>query len=268
MEKERLKIGDTLVFDHSDYTDYCIVYAVNEEGSKGKMACVDDGAGTDCLWLMPVRCDSEGNLTTYQNRKVERDPTLLERATGWCNEGPGFDEEGQHWTFEDLLVHLLGLAEQASDHVTYFFDTEYENKDGFNREEELAELRAAITKLKGIERFCWLLNEQGDKADVGMAEAVRREKVEQVLHQFDFSSLHEKMKKLDLQWESNCFGKGVPSVYQLVKKAKELLNSCVIEADTFNTCRSKAYEGLCAEAWPKGELSLTFVIEEASHLPI
>ena len=38
MNEQKLRIGDTLVFDHSDYSDYCIVYAVSDDGRKGRMA--------------------------------------------------------------------------------------------------------------------------------------------------------------------------------------------------------------------------------------
>lgn len=91
---QKLKVGDTLVFDHSDYTDYCIVYWVNDEGTEGKMACVDDGGGTDCMWLFNVVVNDEGHLTTYQDREVRRDPELLDRVHDSLNiEGDGLHFE-------------------------------------------------------------------------------------------------------------------------------------------------------------------------------
>ena len=131
MNEQKLRIGDTLVFDHSDYSDYCIVYAVSDDGRKGRMACVDDGGGTDCLWLFFVEYDENGRLVTYQNRTVRRDPDMMERALDRFNP----DEDGIH--FETLLIHLVEAAAYNPDSVTFFPDDD----NGMVLDDELLAIR-------------------------------------------------------------------------------------------------------------------------------
>ena len=119
MNEKTLKVGDTLVFDHSDYKDYCIVYAVNEDGTEGKMACVDDGGGTDCLWLLNVKSDENGNLTTYQGREVERDPELLSRVDECLDE----DSAGM----ETLLMILFEQAAFTPEDISIYPDDDMDD---------------------------------------------------------------------------------------------------------------------------------------------
>lgn len=139
---QKLKVGDTLVFDHSDYTDYCIVYWVNDEGTEGKMACVDDGGGTDCMWLFNVVVNDEGHLTTYQDREVRRDPELLDRVHDSLN----IEGDGLH--FETLLVSLFEQAAYKPQDVTLYLE------DDMDEAEELVLLKKGFEDiLKTSKKF-------------------------------------------------------------------------------------------------------------------
>lgn len=139
---QKLKVGDTLVFDHSDYTDYCIVYWVNDEGTEGKMACVDDGGGTDCMWLFNVVVNDEGHLTTYQDREVRRDPELLDRVHDSMN----IEGDGLH--FETLLVSLFEQAAYTPQDVTLYLE------DDMDEAEELVLLKKGFEDiLKTSKKF-------------------------------------------------------------------------------------------------------------------
>lgn len=139
---QKLKVGDTLVFDHSDYTDYCIVYWVNDEGTEGKMACVDDGGGTDCMWLFNVVVNDEGHLTTYQDREVRRDPELLDRVHDSLN----IEGDGLH--FETLLVSLFEQAAYTPQDVTLYLE------DDMDEAEELVLLKKGFEDiLKTSKKF-------------------------------------------------------------------------------------------------------------------
>lgn len=139
---QKLKVGDTLVFDHSDYTDYCIVYWVNDEGTEGKMACVDDGGGTDCMWLFNVVVNDEGHLTTYQDREVRRDPELLDRVHDSLN----IEGDGLH--FETLLVSLFEQAAYTPQDVTLYIE------DDMDEAEELVLLKKGFEDiLKTSKKF-------------------------------------------------------------------------------------------------------------------
>ena len=142
MNEKTLKVGDTLVFDHSDYKDYCIVYAVNEDGTEGKMACVDDGGGTDCMWLFNVVVNDEGHLTTYQDREVRRDPELLDRVHDRLN------IEGDGLNFETLLVSLFEQAAYTPQDVTLYLE------DDMDEAEELVLLKKGFEDiLKTSKKF-------------------------------------------------------------------------------------------------------------------
>lgn len=132
---QKLKVGDTLVFDHSDYTDYCIVYWVNDEGTEGKMACVDDGGGTDCMWLFNVVVNDEGHLTTYQDREVRRDPELLDRVHDSLN----IEGDGLH--FETLLVALFEQAAHTPEDVSLYLE------DDMDEAEELELLKKGFDQV-------------------------------------------------------------------------------------------------------------------------
>lgn len=139
---QKLKVGDTLVFDHSDYTDYCIVYWVNDEGTEGKMACVDDGGGTDCMWLFNVVVNDEGHLTTYQDREVRRDPELLDRVHDSLN----IEGDGLH--FETMLVSLFEQAAYTPQDVTLYLE------DDMDEAEELVLLKKGFEDiLKTSKKF-------------------------------------------------------------------------------------------------------------------
>ena len=139
---QKLKVGDTLVFDHSDYTDYCIVYWVNDEGTEGKMACVDDGGGTDCMWLFNVVVNDEGDLTNYQDREVRRDPELLDRVHDSLN------IEGDGLQFETLRVSLVEQAAYTPQDVTLYLE------DDMDEAEELVLLKKGFEDiLKTSKKF-------------------------------------------------------------------------------------------------------------------
>lgn len=132
---QKLNVGDTLVFDHSDYTDYGIVYWVNDEGTEGKMACVDDGAGTDCMWLFGVKVNDDGNLTTYHGREVRRDPELIDRVLDRFN----IEADGIH--FETLLVGLFEEAAHTPEDVSLYLE------DDMDEAEELTLLKSGFDKI-------------------------------------------------------------------------------------------------------------------------
>lgn len=135
MKLLKLNIGDTLVFDHSDYTDYGIVYAVSENGQKAHAAFVDDGGGEDCLWLMEVQITKKGIETSEGGYDVTLDKDLLDRAKA------GSDMEFR-------LVSLMKDAASTPDYVSLFLD------DNMNKDDELSVLHDVIDTLRnGNEKF-------------------------------------------------------------------------------------------------------------------
>lgn len=135
MKLLKLNIGDTLVFDHSDYTDYGIVYAVSENGQKAHAAFVDDGGGEDCLWLMEVQITKKGIETSEGGYDVTLDKDLLDRA-----------KEGSDMEFR--LVSLMKDAASTPDYVSLFLD------DNMDKDDELSVLHDVIDTLRnGNEKF-------------------------------------------------------------------------------------------------------------------
>lgn len=65
-----IKIGTKIHFDHSDYTDYGIIYYLDLEKMEGRIACIDDGSDYSMLWLLPLKIREDGSLSTYQDRDV------------------------------------------------------------------------------------------------------------------------------------------------------------------------------------------------------
>lgn len=52
-----------------------------------------------------------------------------------------------------------------------------------------------------------------------MDEDVKKELIDKILEKFDFDKVHDVMEKLSWNWATV----GIPSTYQIIKQAKELL---------------------------------------------
>ena len=124
-----LKVGDTLVFDHSDYRDYGIIYAVSENGTKAHAAFVDDGGGEDCLWLMGVELNKKGIICSEGNYDVNLDNSILDKALN-----------GSH--MEMQLVELFEQAAYTPEEVSFFLD------DDMNKDDELSVIHDAFETLR------------------------------------------------------------------------------------------------------------------------
>lgn len=226
-ETRLLKIGDTMVFDHSDYTDYCVVISVNEEGTEGKMACVDDGCGFDVLWFLPVRLDKEsGKITTYQDRDVSRDDGLFARA-GDCIQSE--DEV----SFEALLVELVNRTAKGLDGVC-FEKTELDDV-----ESAVEELKANFNEIRANNKdfdecirtmnFHVAVIDQYDEVMNVNYTLTKEEKdlLDDVMNDFDFGSLDEKINQMEYCMPGSDGLMEIPTVYELVKIAEALLTHVI-----------------------------------------
>ena len=85
-------------------------------------------------------------------------------------------------------------------------------------------------------------------------EQLKEKMIDDVLSDFDFEKVHRIMEELDWRWceEDDAH---VPSIYTLIKQAKELLSKAFDEEDRVAT------GGFIAD-YCEGELSLLFALEE------
>ena len=171
----KLNIGDTLVFDHSDYTDYGIVYAVSENGQKAHAAFVDDGGGEDCLWLMEVQITKNGIETSEGGYDVTLDKDLLDRAKA------GSDMEFR-------LVSLLKDAASTPDYVSLFLD------DNMNKDDELSVLHDVIDTLcNGNEKFREVYDLMADDCEFNVIVSEKQK-----------DAFAQELKELVTKYNANC----------------------------------------------------------------
>lgn len=175
MKLLKLNIGDTLVFDHSDYTDYGIVYAVSENGQKAHAAFVDDGGGEDCLWLMEVQITKNGIETSEGGYDVTLDKDLLDRA-----------KEGSDMEFR--LVSLLKDAASTPDYVSLFLD------DNMNKDDELSVLHDVIDTLcNGNEKFREVYDLMADDCEFNVIVSEKQK-----------DAFAKELKELVTKYNANC----------------------------------------------------------------
>ena len=175
MKLLKLNIGDTLVFDHSDYTDYGIVYAVSENGQKAHAAFVDDGGGEDCLWLMEVQITKNGIETSEGGYDVTIDKDLLDRAKA------GSDMEFR-------LVSLLKDAASTPDYVSLFLD------DNMNKDDELSVLHDVIDTLcNGNEKFREVYDLMADDCEFNVIVSEKQK-----------DAFAKELKELVTKYNANC----------------------------------------------------------------
>ena len=175
MKLLKLNIGDTLVFDHSDYTDYGIVYAVSENGQKAHAAFVDDGGGEDCLWLMEVQITKNGIETSEGGYDVTLDKDLLDRAKA------GSDMEFR-------LVSLLKDAASTPDYVSLFLD------DNMNKDDELSVLHDVIETLcNGNEKFREVYDSMADDCEFNVIVSEKQK-----------DAFAKELKELVTKYNANC----------------------------------------------------------------
>jgi len=87
-----------------------------------------------------------------------------------------------------------------------------------------------------------------------------KEKIEQIMENFDFEKVHKVMVALGWEWYLGRGGSGIPSVKSLKERAGELLSNVddlICEGDTI-TSSSGGFEAKYAD----GCLSLSFIVEE------
>ena len=175
MKLLKLNIGDTLVFDHSDYTDYGIVYAVSENGQKAHAAFVDDGGGEDCLWLIEVQITKNGIETSEGGYDVTLDKDLLDRAKA------GSDMEFR-------LVSLLKDAASTPDYVSLFLD------DNMNKDDELSVLHDVIDTLcNGNEKFREVYDLMADDCEFNVIVSEKQK-----------DAFAKELKELVTKYNANC----------------------------------------------------------------
>ena len=87
-----------------------------------------------------------------------------------------------------------------------------------------------------------------------------KEKIEQIMENFDFEKVHKVMVALEWEWHFGQGGSGIPSVWALKKKAMELLSDVddlMWEGDEIvrstGGFEAKHHDGC---------LSLSFIVEE------
>ena len=87
-----------------------------------------------------------------------------------------------------------------------------------------------------------------------------KEKIEQIMDNFDFEKVHKAMVALEWEWYFGLDGSRIPSVGALKKRAGELLSNVddlICEGDTI-TSSSGGFEAKYVD----GCLSLSFIVEE------
>ena len=87
-----------------------------------------------------------------------------------------------------------------------------------------------------------------------------KEKIEQIMENFDFENVHKVMVALEWEWTFGRGGSGIPSVKSLKKRAGELLSNVedlICEGGTI-TSSSGGFEA----KYHDGCLSLSFIVEE------
>ena len=87
-----------------------------------------------------------------------------------------------------------------------------------------------------------------------------KEKIEQIMENFDFEMVHKVMVALEWEWYFGRGGSGIPSVESLKKKAMELLsrvNELICDKDEV-TCSCGGFEA----KYHDGFLNLSFIVEE------
>ena len=87
-----------------------------------------------------------------------------------------------------------------------------------------------------------------------------KEKIEQIMENFDFENVHKVMVALEWEWSFGRGGSGIPSVWALKKRAGELLSNVedlICEGGTI-TSSTGGFEAKYAD----GCLSLSFIVEE------
>lgn len=85
-------------------------------------------------------------------------------------------------------------------------------------------------------------------------EQLKEQMIDDVLSDFEFEKVYRVMKELDWKW----YDEGdvhVPSIYTLIKQAKELLS------EAYENESSVSIGGFIAD-YGKGELSLIFALDE------
>ena len=87
-----------------------------------------------------------------------------------------------------------------------------------------------------------------------------KEKIEQIMENFDFEKVHKAMVALELEWYFGLDGSRIPSVEELKKKAGELLSN-VDDLICGDYAVSSFYGGFEAK-YDDGCLSLSFIVEE------
>ena len=82
-----------------------------------------------------------------------------------------------------------------------------------------------------------------------------KEKIEQIMENFDFEKVHRVMVALEWEWCFGLDGRRIPSVCTLKKEASRLLSGAWMTKTTVST------GGFSAE-YNDGYLSLSFIVEE------
>lgn len=72
-DKYSIKVGDMLMYEHSDYTNYGIVYDVDFKAMTAKLASIDNGADLDKFYIDIVRIMEDGSLITKSHYPVCRE---------------------------------------------------------------------------------------------------------------------------------------------------------------------------------------------------
>lgn len=196
MKLLKLNIGDTLVFDHSDYTDYGIVYEVSENGQKAHAAFVDDGGGEDCLWLMEVQITKNGIETSEGGYDVTLDKDLLDRA-----------KEGSDMEFR--LVSLLKDAASTPDYVSLFLD------DNMNKDEELSVLHDVIETLRnGNDKFREVYDLMADDCEFNVIVSEKQK-----------DAFAKELKELVTKYNANC--PAIRKMMPVTERIKTFEDACI-----------------------------------------
>ena len=87
-----------------------------------------------------------------------------------------------------------------------------------------------------------------------------KEKIEQLMENFDFENVHKVMVALEWEWCFGHGGSGIPSVESLKEKAMELLSNVddLMYEDNEIVCSTGGFEA----KYHNGCLSLSFIVEE------
>jgi hypothetical protein len=114
-----LKVGDFIAYCHSDFINTGVVYDIDWNNMRAKLASIDDGSDYSMLWLGMIFIKPDGSLDSNDGWYVHREPDV-ELDYDPCDDSVEHSHNGTFFTFlAECLLHIRDYYEDSN--TTHFY---------------------------------------------------------------------------------------------------------------------------------------------------